>query len=169
MIITFGKFKGHETTEVAKTTTGRSYLAWGAANLENPKWRKEFQSALDTVSASAIDINREASDIAATGDIDAEDAYKLAQDVVADAVVDEARSAAIDAAKAEFRQALEAAGVSRGFDQLSRAVLYHGIEEFGEMEKFGRVKFTDQAKRNSVWQAAIVFDGRLENIWNLYR
>jgi hypothetical protein len=169
MQITFGKFRGTQTTEVAKTTAGRSYLAWGAANLESPKWRREFQAALDTVSVSEIDLNREARDILATGDIDAEDAYKLAQDVVADAVVDEARSAAIDEAKAEFRQALEVAGVSRGFDQLSRAVLYHGIEEFGEMEKFGRIKFTDRAKRNSVWQAAIVFDGRLENIWNLYR
>jgi hypothetical protein len=158
-----------EPTEVAKTTTGRSYLAWGAANLESPKWRKEFQSALDTVSASEIDINREASDIAATGDIDAEDAYKLAQDVVADAVADEARSKAIEAAKAEFRQALEAAGVSRAGVNFLPGALMAGIEELALFEKFGRIKFTDQAKRNSVWQAAIVFDGRLENIWNLYR
>jgi hypothetical protein len=48
--ITFGKFSGWTTEEVAKAgTPGRSYLAWGAKNLKSSKWRSEFERALREV------------------------------------------------------------------------------------------------------------------------
>lgn len=47
MIITFGKYNGRDTLELASSgQTGRSYLEWGAQNLQSPKWRRAFQEAL---------------------------------------------------------------------------------------------------------------------------
>lgn len=45
--ITFGKWQGWDTDELAKSGSfGRPYLEWGAEELKSPKWRKEFQRAL---------------------------------------------------------------------------------------------------------------------------
>lgn len=47
--ITFGKFKGWSTDDLARAgSTGRGYLSWGKENLRSPKWRKEFQRALES-------------------------------------------------------------------------------------------------------------------------
>lgn len=48
MKLTFGKWEGWDTNRLAKSGSfGRSYLEWGAENLQSPKWRKEVQRALD--------------------------------------------------------------------------------------------------------------------------
>lgn len=47
MKITFGKWQGWDTDELAKSGSfGRPYLEWGAEELKSPKWGKEFQRAL---------------------------------------------------------------------------------------------------------------------------
>ena len=47
MEITFGKWQGWDTNDLAKAGEAqRDYLRWGAANLQAPKWRKEFADAL---------------------------------------------------------------------------------------------------------------------------
>lgn len=47
MKITFGKFQGWDTLELAKAgEEGRQYLRWGKDNLQSPQWRKAFADAL---------------------------------------------------------------------------------------------------------------------------
>ncbi|MCB0087942.1 MAG: hypothetical protein KDE54_08515 [Caldilineaceae bacterium] len=45
--ITFGKHKGFTPEQLKRMDS--DYLRWGANNLNSPKWRKEFQEALDTL------------------------------------------------------------------------------------------------------------------------
>lgn len=46
MKITFGKFSGWNTEDLAKADkTGREYLYWGANNLKSEMWRREFDRA----------------------------------------------------------------------------------------------------------------------------
>ena len=47
MIITFGKFKGWDTEDLAKAgEAARNYLSWGSSNLRSPKWVREFDRVL---------------------------------------------------------------------------------------------------------------------------
>lgn len=47
MRLTFGKFEGWDTEDLAKAGDyGRSYLVWCAENLKSPKWRAECERAL---------------------------------------------------------------------------------------------------------------------------
>lgn len=45
--ITFGKYKDSTPEQLKRIDI--DYLTWGAANLRSPKWRNEFQEALDSV------------------------------------------------------------------------------------------------------------------------
>lgn len=46
MQITFGKFNGWKTEDLARAgKTGREYLYWGANNLKSEVWRREFDRA----------------------------------------------------------------------------------------------------------------------------
>jgi len=48
MKITFGKFKGWETEDLARAgAKGRDYLHWGLFRFTDPKWLKEFRRVLD--------------------------------------------------------------------------------------------------------------------------
>ncbi len=47
MRLTFGKFRGWDTNEVALAgSIGTEYLEWCSMNLMNPKWRRECERAL---------------------------------------------------------------------------------------------------------------------------
>lgn len=47
MIITFGKYKGWDTEDLAKAgEQGRNYLHWGSSNLRSPKFAREFDRVL---------------------------------------------------------------------------------------------------------------------------
>jgi len=47
MKLTFGKFRGWDTEDLAKAgETGRNYLYWGSSNLRSPKWAREFERVL---------------------------------------------------------------------------------------------------------------------------
>lgn len=47
MKLTFGKFKGWDTEDLAKAgDSGRDYLRWCADNLKSPKWRTECERSL---------------------------------------------------------------------------------------------------------------------------
>lgn len=55
--ITFGKFQGWDTLDLAKAgEDGRNYLRWGAESLKSPFWRKEFEQALKVDIQSDIEL-----------------------------------------------------------------------------------------------------------------
>lgn len=164
--ITFGKWQGWDTERMAKFTDGRSYLAWGAENLKAPQWRKEFQRALDSIPATEIDLDLEAQSIMhSDAQIDPEDAYILARDARAELIEDQEREKVYEAAKTRFYNNLREVAISdMGINAIFNMIERHGIEELAEAEKYGKIKFTSPAKRDVVWQAAIGFDGDLDNI-----
>lgn len=84
MQITFGKYQGWDTEDLAKAgEAGRSYLNWGADNLRSPKWRKEFSRAL-AISAREQDEWLTASAIVQDcPDIGYEDAHMAAREEIA--------------------------------------------------------------------------------------
>lgn len=48
MVITFGKYKGWDTEDLAKAgEQGRNYLHWGSGNLRSPKFAREFERVLN--------------------------------------------------------------------------------------------------------------------------
>lgn len=156
MKITFGKFNGWDTEALAKTTEGRNYLSWGASKLDSPKWRDEFQRALNTVSLDQIDIGLEAEAIM-QGDpqIDPASAYRYAEEVKADALQKEQAFEALGKAEEKLRSDLKAAGVSdKGVNVLSNLITTRfNIEEVRDWEKVGKIQFTDRAKRDAVYAA----------------
>lgn len=164
--LTFGKWQGWDTKDLAKFSDGRSYLEWGIVKLESPKWRQEFQAALDAVSPAEIDLELEAQSIMRDDcQIDANDAYILAQDYRAGLIESAERTAAYDAARQRFFNALSQAGIGTGAASVVfRMIEIDGIWELSEAEKLGRIKFSSPTKRNVVYQAAIEFDGDLDNI-----
>lgn len=164
--LTFGKWQGWEIENLVKFSDGRSYLAWGAEKLQNPKLRKEFQAALDNFKAEDMSIELEAEAILKSdGSCDWLDAEALALEMKADMIEAEQREAAYDAARQRFFNALAQAGISTGAASVVfRMVEVDGIYELSECEKCGRIKFSSAAKRNAVYQAAIEFDGDLDNI-----
>jgi len=46
MKLTFGKWQGWNTEDMARTFEARGYLEWGKENLKSPKWRKECERVL---------------------------------------------------------------------------------------------------------------------------
>jgi len=83
MKITFGKFKGWETEDLARAgNTGRKYLRWGADNLKSPKWAREFERVLTSSPLDAkydIDLMAQAIVIDAP-DISIEESYIIARE-----------------------------------------------------------------------------------------
>ncbi len=72
MRVTFGKWNGWDTEELAKTPQGRSYLEWGSENLKSPKWRKEFDRVLSEVSGYDLNLSTQA-EITANPDVSPEE------------------------------------------------------------------------------------------------
>lgn len=62
MIVTFGKFRGQDSSNLPNLTGGLSYLKWGMNNLRSKKWRQEFNRVL--ASATSDDYNTRRAQIA---------------------------------------------------------------------------------------------------------
>ena len=111
MIITFGKFSGWSTEDLAKTTDGRNYLHWGMANLKSPKWQAEFKRVLSEVKSTELNINLEAELNYQSGDLDYEDALKLAQETKAQLEEEEEIYTSYEKARSNLIQNLKSIGV----------------------------------------------------------
>lgn len=79
MKLTFGNWRNWDTNDMAKTTDGREYLAWGTRKLQSAMWRNEFGRAL--AENYSIDESLEIRAIVKSNpDIDEVDAWQIVQD-----------------------------------------------------------------------------------------
>lgn len=100
MKITFGKFSGWNTEDLAKAgKTGRDYLYWGANNLKSEMWRREFDRAQrlqvaqdDTLAAKAL--------LVSDPDLGMYEAQRIVSDEKAEEAERDRFVAAFDAARA---------------------------------------------------------------------
>lgn len=153
--LTFGKYQGYETEDLAKFSDGRAYLAWGIQKLDSPKWRAEFERVLTL--PVAIDIDREAESImAGDAQIDPRAAYGLAKNYAAQLLVEEKADELKTTAEAELKAALVAAGMdARQVKAIVNLIGSEPAERLAEAEKYGRIRFKNPERRQKVWQAVI--------------
>lgn len=98
MKVTFGKWQGWDTDDLAKTTEGRSYLEWGKEKLQSPMWRNEFARALRE--AAPMDETLEIRAISkANPDIDEVEAWQIVQERKKEAALYAAQEEALEEAR----------------------------------------------------------------------
>ena len=167
MELTFGKYKGWDTGRLARFSDGRDYLAWGAAKLDSPKWRKEFQEALDRTPPEEIDLDLEANAIMADDpQIDPADAYILSRDKRAEMVNDRKR----EEAEAQAREELKKTLLETGADERATTALMRlatCADDIVELESAGRIQFTGD-RRAGVIAAFEAYDRRTDEIFKEY-
>lgn len=161
--ITFGKFQGWEPDKLAKTTEGRSYLEWGADNLRSPKWRKEFQTALDTVSLDEIDLDLETQAIMASDpQVDYQTAHYAAQEQKEDAIQADRISNAFNQAEETLRQSLINCGVPA--KHVGRIVHLITTDGFDDAVRAGAVQFSGKDKEFCIRSCATQYEIDIDSI-----
>lgn len=144
MKLTFGKFEGWDTDDLAKAgEVGRDYLQWCSRNLRSPKWRRECERVLKSNSASEIDEHLATEAIVVdSGDISYSEAQIFARDEIAQREEDDQLFAAMERAKeqvvAEFAGKMDVAEAK--LRQLQSQY------EFGGWERLSPRNFSSQEK-----------------------
>lgn len=143
MKLTFGKFKGWATSDLARAgSTGRGYLAWGAENLRSPKWREEFQRALGAPTDQDLHLTALALS-QGEDDLSYDEAMIFARDEAEEAKEHGRFSAALDQAQAEVL-AEWAGKLGQGEDRL-RALA--GRLEFVDLAEVPVSRFSSPAAK----------------------
>ena len=97
--ITFGKWQGWDTDDLARTEDGRNYLSWGTNNLQSSQLKAEFARALanagqpdETLEIRAI--------VRANPDIDEAEAWQIVQERKSEALENERQEARMESCRA---------------------------------------------------------------------
>jgi len=155
MEITFGKFRGWQTMDLAKAgQVGRDYLSWGAENLRSPKWRKEFQDALDATQEIDVRLTANAIMIDAP-DLPCDDADIIARDEKALNEAANRAQAQYDAAKTWLHEAFVGLGVD---EKVSRRLVALAVED--GMPGIDRVVTFRSVPRVDIARAVEQFEAR---------
>ncbi len=148
MQITFGKWQGWTTDDLAKSgKTGQSFLIWGAENLKSSKWRKDFQRALNENSELDVDLMARAIEQDDPETVILDSARKFAEEEIREAKA-QAEYNEKDAQMQNFlRRKLSELGIS---DAGVRFIVSSTHQDFEELERFGRIQFSSEARKKGV-------------------
>lgn len=98
--VTFGKWQGWDTDDLARTTDGASYLEWGKKKLQSPVWRDEFARALREAAPMDDELEVRAT-LKANPEIEEEEVWEIIQERKAEAAEYETKEKALGEARAK--------------------------------------------------------------------
>lgn len=166
MKVTFGKFNGWDTNDIAKAgEPGRNYLRWGAENLKSKKWRDEFDRALQENTYTGTDVALHAKAMMVQdGFLDWNDALALAQEMAYTDAELQKEADEHEAKREEFlAKWAEKFGVTRDvFVPAAKRIL--NAHSFGELS---RSQFSSDEKYNLAQEMVSDADAWLIDLYDL--